>query len=430
MLTVFHDYCRILEAVFFESPSSRKELNMRTSKAVLALWPSLWALCTPAEGFRGGADPGSGGIQGMGGITGIGIDDGSGGSSGGDGTGGAIDPGATPGNGAGGAGRGGAGAGGAVDAAVDRPQTSGSGGARDTGGEAGTADARDLSAELPTVLAYQDPCLPARWTATASLQGAVAISAIDGDPVTMWQTTAPQQGTESFQIDLGGTVILNQVVLDNTAGNQTDYPRGYRITASTDGTNFTTVAGTTAAGSAGAVTTINFPAVTVRALRVLQTGADGTYWWSIHELRLGCQTLQAPPEGAFDPLDPGRWKATASVSMSGSPPASAIDDNFGTRWTSGVRQQGNEWFLVDLGAATMVSEVWLTTRMSPDYFPAQYSVEMSADNQTFTSAATGTGQATVTKIKFGQRWARYVRIRQTGTTTSSFWAIDQLAIRP
>lgn len=404
---------------------------MRTSKVVaLALWPTLWALaagCRGPETFRG-PDPNNIPILGTGGSIGLGTGgNGSGGltGSGGEGTGGAIDPGGT-----GGDGTGGAGTGGAVDAPVDQRGTGGSGGARDASPESGPADTRDVPAETPTLLTFENHCLPARWTATASLQTAVALSAIDGDPATLWQTTAPQVGTESFQVDLGDTIRLNQVVLDNTTGNQMDYPRGYRIVVSTDGTNFPTVAVGTSAGPPGAITTINFPTVNARALRIYQTGMEQGFWWTIHELRLGCQPLQAPPAGTFDPLDPSHWKVTASASMAGSPPASAIDGNFGTRWTSDASQQGKEWFLIDLGASTLVSELWLTSRMSPDYFPAQYNVEISADNQTFASAATGAGQTIITKIKFTQRSARYVRIRQTGTTMGAYWAIDELAIRP
>jgi hypothetical protein len=391
---------------------------MRTSKALWVLGPSLGTFllmgCTPAESFTGVPAPDGGGIEGTGGQIQIAPGtggDGSGGT-GGDGSGGmVVDPGGSGGEpGTGGAGSGGV----SMDAARDMASPAGSGGVRDAGGGADLP--RDLPPEVMTVLTYENHCLPSRWTATASLMGDSAIDAVDGDPATKWWTMAPQVPDEYVQIDLGGIVRLNQVVLDNTGGHATDYPRGYRILASTDGTTFPTTAAPASAAPSGAVTTINFTAVNARALRIVQTGSD-TMWWTVHELRLGCH-----------PLDPSHWKLTASSSFTASPPTAAADGDLATRWTSGVNQAGNEWFLVDLGAVTSVSEVWMSTQASPDDFPVQYNLEVSSNNETFTSVATGAGQL-VTKVKFTRQSARYLRIRQTGSKTM-WWTIHELTIRP
>jgi hypothetical protein len=376
--------------------------------------PALIVGCTAAEGFRGNRDGGAGG---SGGIVVIGT------GGFGEGTGGAIidGTGGSGGNveGTGGAGTGGAGGSTVVDAAPEAAPDL----AMDLPGEQ-----RDAPPETGgQVLTFQDNCLSVRWTATASLASNLAGNAVDGDPTTVWQTSAPQVGREFFQVNLGATVRLTQVVLDNTAGHQTDYPRAYQVLASADGATFpTTVA--MASSPAGATTQINFAPVAARALRIVQTGSDPTFWWTIHELRLGCQPIDAPA-GAFDPLNTSHWTVSASSSLGGSGPGNAIDGDPTTRWTSGHHQLGDEWFLVDMSASTTISEVWLATHMSPGDFPAQYAVERSTNGTNYASVATGGGQE-ITRIKFAATPARYVRITQTGQTPVAWWSIDQMSIRP
>lgn len=387
---------------------------------LIALCALINGACAPAEGFRGTAS-GSGGAPGSGGLDGaIG--------SGGNDPGGAAGTGGDVGSGGVGGDNGSGGSGGAVvDASADGR----------LGGMIaividGSADRFDAGPETGQALTFEDHCLRARWSATASPYSSLAPNAIDGDPETMWQTFAPQIGNEWLQIDMGDVVRVSQLVLDNSAGNDTDYPRGFKVQASTDGATFNATATTVAQGPAGAVTTINFAPINARALRILQTGSDPTFWWSVHELRVACRPAVAPPAGAIDPFDPRHWVVMASSSIGGSGPGNAIDGDYNTRWTSGVHQQGNEWFLIDLGAPGPVAEVWLITKMSPNDFPAQYVLETSMDGKQYAMVAGGMGQ-TVLKIKIPPTVARYVRIRQTGQTAAqggSWWSIDELSVRP
>jgi hypothetical protein len=64
--------------------------------------------------------------------------------------------------------------------------------------------------------------------------------------------------------------------------------------------------------------------------------------------------------------------------------------------------------------------------------PAAYTIETSTNNMAYNPAAMGRG-ATVIDARFTQVMARYVRIRQTGTTPApagSWWSIDELKIYP
>ena len=79
------------------------------------------------------------------------------------------------------------------------------------------------------------------------------------------------------------------MVLDR---NLSDYPRGYRVETSEDGVQWRVVAEeptthvpiTQFLTRSAAFIEVRFPAASARYLRIVQTGEDPTYWWSIHEL--------------------------------------------------------------------------------------------------------------------------------------------------
>jgi hypothetical protein len=74
---------------------------------------------------------------------------------------------------------------------------------------------------------------------------------------------------------------FNQIVLDNSWA-LFDYPRGYSVSVSADGDNWSKPIAT-GKGHIG-ITTINFPMQHARWVRVTQTGSDTTYHWSIYEM--------------------------------------------------------------------------------------------------------------------------------------------------
>ena len=119
------------------------------------------------------------------------------------------------------------------------------------------------------------------WTASASASdsGEVPSRAIDGDLTTRWTTGHPMTNGDWFQIDMGSTQSFNRLVLDVTNSSQ-DYPRGYQVLVSNDGTTWSSSVATGSGSSA--ITTITFSTQNVRYVRVVQTGSS-TYWWSIDE---------------------------------------------------------------------------------------------------------------------------------------------------
>ncbi len=368
-----------------------------------------------SAGAGGAVDPGTGGATNVAGAVGAG---GSAGLAGAGGTGGPDASGI-----AGGAGVGGTGAGGSAGAV-------GAGGAAGSGGGDAGKDVTEASAPPPVV--YVNSCSHVHWVASASsadtVAGDVAAHAVDGYAATRWTTGRLQGSTDFLQIDLGASVTLSQVVLDNTGGSQDDYPRSYAVLLSTDGTTFPTTAAMAAVSTPpGAMISIPITPQAVRAVKIVNSGTAGV-WWSVDEVRLGCQLVSPPPQGAIDPYDPVTWKVSASVSAANTLATDAIDSDLATRWSSGQDQAGGETFLLDLGAVTAVSAITLDAPGAAD-FPAGYALFVSTDGQAYEQVATGVG-ATITRIAFARKNARYLRITQTGTDPAHWWSINEISIEP
>jgi hypothetical protein len=84
-----------------------------------------------------------------------------------------------------------------------------------------------------------------------------------------------------LQADFGRAIPARQVVVD-TGTSTGDYPRGYTVTTSTDGVNWSTAV---AAGQGtGQFTTIPLRGAPVRYLRVTLTASSAS-WWSVADVR-------------------------------------------------------------------------------------------------------------------------------------------------
>jgi glucosylceramidase len=108
-----------------------------------------------------------------------------------------------------------------------------------------------------------------------------AAMAVDDDATTRWSSGAAQAPGQTLQVDLGRVQRVRRVVLD-TGADVGDYPRGFTLLTSIDGTDWREAAG--GAGD-GQLTTIDIPATAARFLRVVQT-ASAPQWWSVAELRV------------------------------------------------------------------------------------------------------------------------------------------------
>ncbi|EEF58369.1 fibronectin type III domain-containing protein [Pedosphaera parvula] len=121
----------------------------------------------------------------------------------------------------------------------------------------------------------------AGWGAAASSSNVIdpPTNAIDGDIGTRWSTGAVQTPGQWFQVDMGTTNICNTIVMD-CGSSLNDYPRGYQVVVSLDGTHWSSVVAT---GAGSAVMRVTFTAQPARFIRVTQTGSASANWWSIAE---------------------------------------------------------------------------------------------------------------------------------------------------
>lgn len=133
------------------------------------------------------------------------------------------------------------------------------------------------------------------WTATASVKDSLflfsgdkipievpAANAIDGDHWTGWRDmTKKQYSGQWFVIDMKKKQNFYKLIIDNTWALW-DSPKNYSVSVSNDGNDWSKPIAT-GSGQLG-VTTISFPDQTSRYIKIMQTGNDSLYNWSIYEL--------------------------------------------------------------------------------------------------------------------------------------------------
>lgn len=256
------------------------------------------------------------------------------------------------------------------------------------------------------------------WIYSASVSGATSppTNAGDSNISTRWTTGVVQANGQWFTVDLGSANLLTEINLDaGSSGN--DYPRGYQVHVSNDGTNWGTPIVTGAGTSA--VTAIPLNSITARYIRITQTGSSPGNYWSIHEIKVAGAPMQQ--------LARTGWSASASVTGSGASASYAIDGLPNTRWGTGGAQVNGQWFQVDMGGLRSISQVVMDAVSSSNDYPRGYLLFVSQDGSNWGNAiASGAGSLTNTTLTFPQQIARYIRVVQTGMTTGTWWSIHEI----
>lgn len=128
------------------------------------------------------------------------------------------------------------------------------------------------------------------WQLDTNAHPEIAHLAVDEDLTTRWHTDRQQPG-DYFQIDLGALQRIDGVVLE-VGTHKLDYPRGYRVDVSSDGTTWAVVAENPSNRPSLAEVLrprtqkveIGFAETVARHVRIVQTGSDDIYYWSINDL--------------------------------------------------------------------------------------------------------------------------------------------------
>jgi mono/diheme cytochrome c family protein/glucose/arabinose dehydrogenase len=151
--------------------------------------------------------------------------------------------------------------------------------------------------------------------------------------------------------------------------------------------------------------------------RLRAASKDRLQPWTINELRASLPQPLA---------DRAAWKLTASDKPADV--ALAVDGKADTRYTTGRGQTPGQWFTIELPQETALVGVQLDSTKSANDYPRGYTLELSADGQTWKQAATGKGKPGVTDIQFAPAKARFIRITQTGTVAGNYWSIHELQV--
>lgn len=124
-------------------------------------------------------------------------------------------------------------------------------------------------------------------SATASRENDTAGNALDNNPNTRWTTGRGMKPGDWFTLDLGTEAVVKKITLD-TRNSGNDYPRGYEVYTSFDGSNWGKPV-LTGEGN-NPITELIFPEpVHARYIKIVQTGSHDTWHWSIHTLTIELQ---------------------------------------------------------------------------------------------------------------------------------------------
>jgi glucosylceramidase len=147
---------------------------------------------------------------------------------------------------------------------------------------------------------------PSGWHASASpsgptdpcCQGDVASHAVDDDASTRYSTGTGQRPDQYLQVDFGRPEPVREIVYDSGV-NLGDYPRGYAVTVSADGTSWSPAVAT--GSGSGQLTVVPLTGAPVRFVRITLTASSGS-WWSVADVR--AYVARPPSRG-------GTWPAAA-----------------------------------------------------------------------------------------------------------------------
>ena len=130
------------------------------------------------------------------------------------------------------------------------------------------------------------------WKLTASHKEDSLSAAIDGNEGSRWDTGTTQKPGMWFGIELPEPVQLLSLTLD-TKKSGLDYPRGYIVTVSKDGSTWSDPVARGIGDDAVTVIEVDSPDP-CQFIRIEQTGTSPNKYWSIHELSIKGLSLRDP----------------------------------------------------------------------------------------------------------------------------------------
>ncbi|SMC74704.1 CARDB domain-containing protein [Kibdelosporangium aridum] len=233
-------------------------------------------------------------------------------------------------------------------------------------------------------LAADGPNLSIGKTVTTSgTQGGYPAGNVnDGNAQTYWESTnnaLPQW----VQVDLGTSVSVNQVML-KLPGSWGARTQTLSVQGGTDAATFTSLsasAGHVFSPSSANTVTIDFPATTVRYVRVHVTANTGWPAAQLSEFEIYGPDSEPPPGGGEGNIAAGK-PVEANSHVHNFVAANANDNNVGTYWES-AGFDGN--LTVKLGSNADISSVVVKLNPDPIWGPRTQTIEVLGREQSATS---------------------------------------------
>jgi hypothetical protein len=187
--------------------------------------------------------------------------------------------------------------------------------------------------------------------------------AVDGDPNSRWASDGPGADGASekqwVKFDLGGHRFIDSINLEWERA----YSRNYEIQISDTGEDDNDDAWkslATFSDAIGGAVEESMLDDTASYVRILSHQGDSNYGISLYEVKIFGDShgdcIPGPPTCRQKRIDAAEAFAS-SEEGSHYGPEKAIDGDMHTRWSS--KFEDDEWFIVDLGAMTLVYSVWL-----------------------------------------------------------------------
>ena len=220
-----------------------------------------------------------------------------------------------------------------------------------------------------------------------------------------------------------------------TAGTYTLSLRVAAPSAVTDALHIASASGASLSGSVNVPATGDWQAwttvgatVTLPAGRQTLTLDEDNGGWNLNNLTFAASTnanCSATVSGTA--LSRAGWSVSTNTAASGGDAASnAIDGNLSTRFSSDAYETPGQYWQANLGSAQSFDELQMQATNSSGDYARGYDVEVSGNGSSWTTVASCTGVGDPEVVSFPAQTAQYVRVVQTGNSSSNWWSIDEL----
>ncbi len=251
-------------------------------------------------------------------------------------------------------------------------------------------------------------------TASSVFGANTASLAFDANTGTRWESA---QGVDPqwVQVDLGASYNVTSVKLNWEPA----YATAFQVQVSANGSTWTTVYNTTT--GTGGIQTLAVSG-TGRYVRMYGTARATQYGYSLWEFEVygtaatgaTATFTRTPTPVASTNLALNKAVTCSSIENAGTPCASGVDGNTGTRWSSLASDP--QWIQVDLGSTATIGSVKLNWEAA---YATAFQIQTSANASTWTtiySTTTGTGGVQTINVSGSGRY-----IRMNGTARATQW---------